>query len=129
MTLAQKVLQLKQDIDAVYQAGLADGGGTPPSRVRLVGKGQDTLDLTVKDNTIYHISEYLKINISPPLGVYQTYLYVNLPAIEGASLSFDKTISVTGHRLEDLKPGDVWEVSMDSSMGTLLLNTSKLDRE
>ena len=124
MTLAEKVLQLKNDIDAVYQAGLSEGGPLP-NRVKYEGNGTNTYRLTIKDNTIYTISNCLKVYISPPTkGNYQAYLQISFPKATGAELSFDSSIPLAGNDLKTLQPGETWEVSMDSSLGTLLLNTS-----
>lgn len=129
MTLAQKILQLKKDIDAVYQAGVADGGGTPPSRVRLVGKGYDTLDLIVKDNTIYHISQYLKVNIGIPIGSYAAYLYIDLPNADGVKITLPDSLRIVGDSVGRATKQEKWELSMDSSLGTIVLNTSKVNKK
>jgi hypothetical protein len=113
----------------VYAAGLEDGGGQPINRRTLIGKGYDILSLTVQNNTIYTISNYLKVNISAPSSDYSAYLYISLPEAEGVSISFDSNIPVAGDRLIHIKPGDLWEVSMDSDLGTLLLQTSKIKDE
>lgn len=126
MNIAEKILQLKQDFDAVYAAGVEDGGGAPSYRRTYTGKGYDTLNLIVQDNTIYTISNYLKVHLSAPSSKYSAYLYISLPDVEGVSLSFDSNIQTAGDRLIHLKPGDTWEVSMDSDLGTLLLQTSKI---
>jgi hypothetical protein len=129
MTLAERVLQLKQDIDLVYQAGISDAGGPPPKREILIGKDYDTLNLQVRDNTIYNISHYSNIFVSPPTGVYQAYLYIDLPVIEDASITFASSIPISGNQVSEAKPGETWEASMDSSLGTLLLNSSKRSHE
>lgn len=129
MTIAEKILQLKRDIDAVYQAGLSDGGGEAPKRKKLTGKGNDTLNLKVEDNTIYNITNYLKVIINPPNGSYQAHLFIDLPNIEGAIITLNNQTNVSGDRLDDQKPGDSWEISLDSSLGTLLLNTTKIAHE
>lgn len=125
MTLTEKILQLKQDIDLVYQAGLTDSGGPAPKRVILTGNGYESLDLAVEDNTIYSISHYANIHITPPYGTYQAYLYINLPNVASVSVTFAPTLPVSGNNITEAKPGQVWEISMDSVLGALLLDASK----
>jgi hypothetical protein len=94
-----------------------------------VGNDKNTLTLSIQDNTIYKISRYLKVNIYPPSGAYQAYLYISLPDTEGVGITIPSNIYCSGDRLENARPGEEWEISMDSSLGTLLLNTTKLNNK
>lgn len=129
MTLADQVLQLKRDLDAIYKAGVADGGNNPPIRKKLIGNEEQTLNLTIEDNVIYEISAYPIINISIPESDYSAYLYITMPEVDNVLITLPESIKKAGDRLEYVTGGGRWEISMDSSLGTLILNAGKIKHE
>lgn len=128
MTIANQILQLKKDFDDVFQAGIAEGGGTPPKRKTLKGN-LDVLNLTINDNFIYNISNYLEVHISVPKDSYAAYLYIDLPNIDGVKITLPDSLHIVGDSVGRAAKQEKWELSMDSSLGTIVLNTSKVNKK
>lgn len=129
-TIADQILQLKKDFDAVYNAGVREGE-TPTKRVTLKGPspGNTVLDLQVENNTIYDITNYYQVNITVPRAMYSAYLYITLPNIENAGITLPDNINKAGDRIETSSAGEAWELSLDSTLGALSLNSSRFKYE
>ena len=131
MTIAQQLLQLKQDFDAVYAAGYSQGQ-IPVQRIVLNGQisgDAEVLNLSVVDNTIYEIYDYEQINITVPGGNYSSYLYISLPNKNNVSITLPSYINKAGDDPSTAKNGEKWEISMDSGLGALSLNTNRYKYE
>lgn len=130
MTIAEQILQLKKDFDDVFAAGYSQGQ-IPVRRITLRGttSGAEVLDLQIVDNTIYEIYDYEQINITAPGGNYSSYLYINLPNRNGVSITLPSHINKAGDNPSTAKSGEKWEISMDSGLGALSLNTNRYKYE
>lgn len=126
MTIAEQILQLKKDFDEVFAAGYSQGQ-IPVQRVILRGTTSDAevLNLRVADNTIYEIYDYEQINITVPGVNYSSYLYINLPNRNNVSITLPSYINKAGDDPSTAKSGEKWEISMDSGLGALSLNTNR----
>lgn len=126
MTIAEQILQLKKDFDEVFAAGYSQGQ-IPVQRVTLRGTTSDAevLNLRVADNTIYEIYDYEQVNITVPGVNYSSYLYINLPNRNNVSITLPSYINKAGDDPSTAKSGEKWEISMDSGLGALSLNTNR----
>lgn len=87
------------------------------------------LNLTIRSNTIYRISKYTQVHINIPIGDYNAYLYIDLPDIEGAHITLPDGLDKAGDPIEEASRGERWELSIDSDLGILTLNTGRISYE
>ena len=121
-----------QVVDGAWQPKFVEGGeisydGT--RRITLAGSGSESIKFTLDNNTVYAISGYSNIEIACPEDEYSAYFYITLPNVDNVSIVLPKGLSKAGDRVSDARGGDIWEISIDSSLGILSLNVRVMDYE
>jgi hypothetical protein len=91
------------------------------AKIYLEGNG-GTLNLEVKDYTIYYISGYNVINISAPSGAdYTSHLFVSFANSGEVGFRFPEGTKIYGADPSMANAGEDWEVNIDNIGGALCM--------
>ena len=79
------------------------------------------LNLEIKDNIVYYVSNYSTVNITVPAqGIYTAHIFIDFPAdAKDVALTLPEGMHIEGSTVSTLKAGDSIELSIDSMGGII----------
>lgn len=112
------------------QAGDASGSGEGVSAtyVEYISDGTTNITVAAANNTIFSIQGYTSVTITEPedldnLSIWECYFYIHFSNSKGVSLKLPSDMRCNGDSPTYVKPGDIWEISINKQGGAVCLRT------
>lgn len=114
------------------QSGDTSGGGgsavSSANYVEHISDGATDIAVAATNNTIFSIQGYTSVTIIEPedlddLSIWECYFYVHFSDSADVSLTLPADMRCNGDSPSYVKPGDIWEISINKQGGAVCLRT------